>query len=88
MGRHAGASSNVIRRRRQCRHAACDHARRAGWELQSIHETSGGAVGYARCFCGAWLVLLNGELLAAPTRGPSHAPSPRTSPGERGRQRP
>ena len=60
-------------RKCQCRPAACDHSRHAGWQLQSTHETSGGAVGYARCFCGAWLVLLNGELLAVPTHGSRRA---------------
>ncbi len=67
MGAQAAASWEVDHRRRQCRHSDCDHSERAGWQLQSIHETSGGAVGYARCFCGTWLVLLNGELLVAGT---------------------
>jgi hypothetical protein len=82
MGRQALAAWEVVRRKRQCRHVACDHSEGARWQLQSTHETSGGAVGYARCVCGAWLVLLNGELLAAPTRGPSRARLPRLELGQ------
>ncbi len=67
MGRQAGASWEVVQRRRQCRHTTCDHSERTRLQPQSTHETSGGTVCYARCFCGAWLVLLNRELLAAGT---------------------
>jgi hypothetical protein len=62
--------------------AACDHGAPAGWQLQSTHRTSEGTVAYARCPCGALLVLLDGQPLAAV----GHA-RPRTStppvPGER-----
>jgi hypothetical protein len=44
--------------------AACDHGA-ARWQPQSTHRTSVGTVAYARCRCGAWLVLLDGQLLAA-----------------------
>jgi hypothetical protein len=44
---------------------ACDHGAPAGWQLRSTHETSAGAVAYARCDCGAWLVLLDGRPLGA-----------------------
>ncbi len=43
---------------------ACDQCARAVWQLRSTHRTSAGAVGYARCPCGAWLVLLDGRPLA------------------------
>lgn len=33
-------------------------------QVRSMHRTSAGAVGYARCLCGAWLVLLDGRPLA------------------------
>jgi hypothetical protein len=45
--------------------AACDHGAPAVLQLESTHRTSAGAVAYARCPCGAWLVLLDGRLLAA-----------------------
>lgn len=47
------------------RRAFCDHGAPAGWELGSTHRTSEGMVAYARCACGAWLVLLDGQPLAA-----------------------
>jgi hypothetical protein len=43
---------------------ACDHRAPAGWRLRSTHQTSAGTVAYARCTCGTWLVLLDGQLLA------------------------
>ncbi len=46
-------------------HPACDHAAPAGWQLRSTHQTSAGTVAYARCVCGAWLVLLDGRPLGA-----------------------
>lgn len=45
--------------------AACDHGAPAGWQIQSMHRTSEGTVAYARCPCGAVLVLLDGQPLAA-----------------------
>ena len=62
--------------------SACDHSDRAGWQPRSTHATSGGAVGYTRCACGAWLVLLDGQLLAA-AGGPSRARLLWPMPGER-----
>ena len=47
----------------QC--GSCDHGAPAGWQLGSTHRTSEGTVAYARCACGAWLVLLDGQPLAA-----------------------
>jgi hypothetical protein len=44
---------------------ACDHGAPDVWQLQSTHRTSAGAVAYARCPCGASLVLLDGRPLAA-----------------------
>jgi len=43
---------------------ACDHRAPGGWRLRSTHQTSAGTVAYARCACGAWLVLLDGQPLA------------------------
>jgi hypothetical protein len=48
--------------------AACDHGAPAGWQLQSTHRTSEGTVAYARCRCGASLVLLEGQPLAGHPR--------------------
>ena len=45
--------------------ASCDHGAPAGWQLRSTHRTSEGTVAYARCACGAWLVLLDRLPLAA-----------------------
>jgi hypothetical protein len=44
--------------------AGSDHSRHGDWQHRSTHRTSAGAVSYARCACGAWLVLLDGQLLA------------------------
>jgi hypothetical protein len=60
--------------------AACDHGAPAGWQLESTHRTSEGTVAYARCPCGALLVLLDGQPLAA--AGPPRAATP-PAPGER-----
>jgi hypothetical protein len=65
--------------------AACDHGAPAGWQLQSTHQTSEGAVAYARCPCGAWLVLLGGQPVAAAHPRPCAATTP--VPGERRRSR-
>lgn len=65
--------------------AACDHGATAGWQLQSTHRTSAGTVAYARCPCGAWLMLLDGQLLAAAHPQPRAATPP--VPGERPRGR-
>jgi hypothetical protein len=54
----------AVRERRS--NPACDHDALAGREIQSTHTTSEGTVAYARCSCGAWLVLLDGEPLATP----------------------
>jgi hypothetical protein len=43
---------------------ACGRCARAVWQVRSTHRTSAGDVGYARCPCGAWLVLLDGRPLA------------------------
>jgi len=61
--------------------AACDQCARAVWQVRSTHRTSAGAVGYARCPCGAWLVLLNGRPLATAHLRPRAATPP--VPGER-----
>jgi hypothetical protein len=45
--------------------AACDHGAAADWQPHSTHRTSAGTVAYARCRCGAWMVLLDGRPLAA-----------------------
>lgn len=65
--------------------AACDHGAPAALQLRSTHRTSAGAVAYARCPCGAWLVLLDGRLLAAAHPAPRAATPP--VPGERPRGR-
>jgi hypothetical protein len=62
--------------------AACDHGA-ARWQPQSTHRTSAGTVAYARCRCGAWLVLLDGQPLAAARPRPRAATPP--APGERPR---
>jgi hypothetical protein len=59
--------------------AACDHGAPVGWLGQSTHRTSEGTVTYVRCLCGAWLVLLDGQRLAAV--GPARPAPP--VPGER-----
>jgi hypothetical protein len=61
--------------------AACDHGAPGGWQLESVHRTSAGTVAYARCPCGAWLVLLDDQLLAAGRHRPRAATPP--VPGER-----
>lgn len=68
--------------------AACDHGAPAGWQLQSTHRTSEGTVAYARCPCGALLVLLDGQPLAAVGHPRPRAATPPV-PGERplGRRR-
>jgi hypothetical protein len=43
---------------------ACDHRTPVGRRLRSTHQTSAGTVAYARCACGTWLVLLDGQPLA------------------------
>lgn len=67
--------------------AACDHGAAAGWQPQSTHRTSTGTVTYARCRCGAWLVLLDGQPLAAAHPRPRAAtpPTPGEHPHGRGR---
>jgi hypothetical protein len=60
MSRRTGLSRDAIAAPR----AACDHGAAAGWQLQSTHRTSEGTVAYARCPCGALLVLLDGQPLA------------------------
>lgn len=46
--------------------ASCDHDAPALWQIRSAHRTSEGTVSYARCAaCGAWLVLLDGQPMAA-----------------------
>jgi hypothetical protein len=67
--------------------AACDHGAPAVLQLQSTHRTSAGAVAYARCPCGAWLVLLDGQLLAAAHPGPRAATPPVLGERLRGRGR-
>jgi hypothetical protein len=62
--------------------AACDHGSPAGWQLQSTHRTSEGTVAYARCPCGASLVLLDGQPLAAVGHPRPRAATPPV-PGER-----
>jgi hypothetical protein len=49
--------------------------------VRSTHRTSAGAVGYARCPCGEWLVLLDGRPLATAHSRPRAATPP--VPGER-----
>jgi hypothetical protein len=65
MSKLPGSSGDGVLGREPSPRSACDHSDRARWQQLSTHETSGGAVGYARCSCGAWLLLLDGELLAA-----------------------
>lgn len=48
--------------------AVCDHRDRTGWRHRSAHRTSDGVVGYAHCSCGAWLVLLDDDVLATAGR--------------------
>jgi hypothetical protein len=48
--------------------ACCDHGAPGDRRLHSTHSTSEGTVAYARCACGAWLVLLDGQPLAAAGR--------------------
>jgi hypothetical protein len=67
--------------------AACDHGAPAGWQLQSTHRTSAGTVAYARCPCGAWLVLLDGRPLAAAHPRPRAATPPVPAERPRGRGR-
>jgi hypothetical protein len=63
------------------RPTACGQCARAVRQVRSTHRTSAGAVGYARCPCGAWLVLLDGRPLAtAHPRGRGDTPP---VPGER-----
>jgi hypothetical protein len=50
---------------RRAARASCDHGAPGDWPLHSTHPTSEGTVAYARCACGAWLVLLDGQPLAA-----------------------
>jgi hypothetical protein len=66
---------------------ACDQCARAVWQVRSTHRTSVGEVGYARCPCGEWLVLLEGRPLATAHPRPRAATPP--VPGERphGRRR-
>lgn len=47
------------------RHVDCDHSGSSGRALLSVHPTSVGTVSYLRCSCGVWLVLQEGQLLAA-----------------------
>lgn len=54
----------------------CEHGAPAGWQIRSTHQTSAGTIAYARCVCGAWLVLLDGQPLA-------HAGHPRPQPPRR-----
>jgi hypothetical protein len=61
--------------------AACDHGVPAGWQVESTHRTSEGTVAYARCPCGALLVLLNGQPQAVGHPRPRAATPP--VPGER-----
>jgi hypothetical protein len=63
---------------------ACDQCARAVWQVRSTHRTSAGAVGYARCPCGAWLVLLDGRPLATArprSRAPTHLATVNVEPG-------
>ena len=62
--------------------AACDHGAPASWQLQSTHRTSEGTVAYARCPCGALLVLLDGQPLATVGHPRPRAATPPV-PGER-----
>ena len=66
---------------------ACGRCAWAVRQVRSTHRTSAGAVGYARCPCGAWLVLLDGRPLATAHPRPRAATPP--VPGERphGRRR-
>jgi hypothetical protein len=63
--------------------AACDHGAAAGLQPWSTHRTSAGTVGYARCRCGAWLVLLDGQPLAATQPRPRQRTATPPAPGER-----
>lgn len=63
---------------------ACDRCARAEWQVRSTHRTSAGAVGYARCPCGAWLVLLEGRPLAAAHPGPARPRRRYSSPAKNG----
>jgi hypothetical protein len=67
--------------------AACEHGAPAHWRLQSTHQTSTGAVAYARCPCGALLVLLDGQPLAATHPRPRAATPPVPGEGPRSRDR-
>jgi hypothetical protein len=66
---------------------ACDQCARAVWQVRSTHRTSAGAVGYAQCPCGAWLVMLEGRPLATAHSRPRAATPPVTGVRPHGRRR-
>jgi hypothetical protein len=87
MSRQASSTWEVVPGGRRSPRSACDHSDRAGRQPRSTHATSGGSIDYTRCACGAWLVLLDGRLLAA-AGGPSCARLLLLMPGDRGRELP
>jgi hypothetical protein len=80
------AAANHSRVTVQGAFAGCDHGAPAGRQLQSTHRTSAGTVAYARCPCGARLVLLDGQRLAVAAHRRPRAATPPV-PGERPRGR-
>jgi hypothetical protein len=62
------------------RTSTCDHAAPTHRQIESTHRTSEGTLAYARCACGAWLVLLDDQPLAAtdPRRGAGSTAMPRS----------
>lgn len=78
MSRRTGRAWDAVAgaRSRSTPRAACEHGASAHWRLRSTHQTSEGAVAYARCPCGAWLVLLDGRPLAATHPRPRAATPP------------
>lgn len=87
MSKQASSTWEVVPGQRRSPRSACDHSDRADRQPRSAHATSGGSVDYTRCDCGAWLVLLDGQLLAA-AGGPSRTRLLLLMPGERGRELP
>jgi hypothetical protein len=56
---------HAVAGRKRMRSSPCDHEAPSERRIESTHRTSQGTVAYARCACGAWLVLLDDQLRAA-----------------------
>jgi hypothetical protein len=95
MSIESGFAGDAVTWRPELAVGTCDHDVPADWRLQSEHTTSVGTVEYARCACGAWLILLDGERLATvdqprprARRPLGGAPSSEASAGSRLRNEP